>query len=224
MSKNTISAFSEERAETTPDIKLVLNDIGRHFNREWIFKDVNYTFLTNESYAILGANGSGKSTLLQLVAGNLSPSKGTLNYYLNNQLIDGENIFKHISLAAPYLELVEEFTLSELINFHFQFKNYLPGLDLQQVIALLDFKNATHKTIKYFSSGMKQRVKLVLALCSNTPVLLLDEPTANLDQQGINWYLHLVEQFCNNRLTIICSNQEHEYQFCKQQIALSDYK
>lgn len=227
MYKTHISPPPKEGAlpsSTNIEVKLILDNIGRHFNREWIFKQVNYTFISNEAYAILGTNGSGKSTLLQLIAGNLSPSTGTINYYLNNELIDTENIFEHISLAAPYLELIEEFTLEELIRFHFQFKNYLPGLDVQKIITLLDFKNAAHKTIKYFSSGMKQRVKLSLALCANTPILLLDEPTANLDQQGINWYISLIEQFCSNRLTIICSNQEHEYQFCKHRISLSTYK
>ena len=205
-------------------IKLVLDNIGRHFNREWIFKHINYTFIDGESYAILGANGSGKSTLVQLIAASLSPSEGRLNYYLNDTIIDPEKIFEQISLTAPYLELIEEFTLDEIIQFHFQFKRYLPGLNAETVIALLNFKNVTHKSLKYFLSGMKQRVKLALALCADTPILLLDEPTANLDQQGIDWYLQLITQLSSHRLTIVCSNQEHEYQCCKHQIALSAYK
>lgn len=205
-------------------VKLILENIGRHFNREWIFKNINYTFETTQSYAILGANGSGKSTLLQLIAGSLSPSTGKVSCYLNSEILDNEDLFRHISLAAPYLELIEEFTLEESIHFHFQFKNYLPNLDARAIIELLDLKKSAHKTLKYFSSGMKQRVKLALAFCSDTPLLLLDEPTSNLDQQGVNWYLSLIEQFTNNRLTMICSNQEQEYQFCKHHILLSDYK
>ena len=78
--------------------------------------------------------------------------------------------------------------------------------------------------IKYFSSGMKQRLKLALAFCSDTPMLMLDEPTSNLDKQGVEWYLGLVQQFAAGRLTIICSNQEHEYSFCTQHLDISDYK
>lgn len=205
-------------------MRLVLENTGRHFNRDWIFRNINYKFESPQSYAILGANGAGKSTMLQLIAGNLSPSIGKITCYLNDKILDSEQLFKHISLAAPYLELIEEFTLEESIRFHFQFKSYQPNLSLEAIIELLDLRKFAHKTLKYFSSGMKQRVKLALAFCSDTPLLLLDEPTSNLDQQGVKWYLSLVEQFAQNRLTIICSNQEQEYQFCKHHILLSDYK
>jgi len=84
--------------------------------------------------------------------------------------------------------------------------------------------NNKNKLIKYFSSGMKQRLKLALAFCADTPILMLDEPTSNLDKQGVEWYLSLVEQFAKNRLTIICSNQEHEYAFCTHRLDIVDYK
>jgi len=127
-------------------------------------------------------------------------------------------------LAAPYLELIEEFTLTEVIDFHFKFKRYKPGIDKNEVISLLGMENNKNKLIRYFSSGMKQRLKLALAFCSDTPMLMLDEPTSNLDTQGVDWYLNLVEQFAQNRLTIVCSNQEHEYGFCKEQLNISDFK
>lgn len=205
-------------------MKIILNHIGRRFNREWIFKDINYTFETGQSYAILGANGSGKSTLLQVIAGNLTPSAGSAEYLLNNTPLDTEKVFEQLALATPYLELIEEFTLPELIDFHFRFKRYRDDLDARAIIELLALTNAGHKAVKYFSSGMKQRTKLALAFCSDTPVLLLDEPTANLDQQGVDWYLSLIERFSHNRLTIICSNQQHEYRFCKHHLNVADYK
>src|SRR5690606_35336190 len=99
-------------------MKIELENIGRRFNREWIFKKVNYTFEQGNSYAVLGANGSGKSTLLQVISGSLSPSEGKISFLNEGKSIDAELIFKHISLAAPYLELIEEFTLTELIRFH----------------------------------------------------------------------------------------------------------
>ncbi|MEO8885591.1 MAG: ABC transporter ATP-binding protein [Mucilaginibacter sp.] len=205
-------------------MKINLQNIGRRFNRDWIFKGVDYTFTQGESYAILGPNGSGKSTLLQVLNGSLTPSSGDINFFLGDSLIDIEQVFNHLSLAAPYLELIEEFTLTEIIDFHFKFKKYLPGLDNASVIDLLGMQSSKNKMIRYFSSGMKQRLKLALAFCSDTPMLMLDEPTSNLDTQGVEWYLSLVQQYAQNRLTIICSNQQHEYDFCRHQLNIAEYK
>lgn len=205
-------------------MKIILDHIGRRFNREWIFKDINYIFESGQSYAILGANGTGKSTLLLVISGSLSSSEGTVSYGSNGKSIDIEMAFEQLSLAAPYLELIEEFSLTEHIDFHFRFKKYREGFDREALIDLLDLQHAEHKSLKYFSSGMKQRVKLALAFCSDTRVLLLDEPTSNLDQQGVEWYLSLIGQFSSNRLLIICSNQEHEYAFCQHQLNVADYK
>jgi ABC-type multidrug transport system ATPase subunit len=205
-------------------MKITLQNIGRRFNRDWIFRNIDYTFTSGDSYAILGPNGSGKSTLLQVLNGSLAPSAGNINYSLDDQTIEAEAIFKQLSLAAPYLELVEEFTLDEMTDFHFKFKPYRQGMDKEAVISLLNLEGGRNKMIKYFSSGMKQRLKLALAFCSDTPMLMLDEPTSNLDSQGVDWYLSLVQQFAADRLTIICSNQQHEYSFCKHQLNISDYK
>ena len=205
-------------------MKIILEQIGRRFNRDWIFKNVNYTFETGKSYAILGANGSGKSTLLQVISGSLTSSEGKVNYSNNEVDFDIENVFPELSLAAPYLDLIEEFSLSEHIDFHFQFKKFRIGYDKASLIALLNLMHSEHKALKNFSSGMKQRVKLALAFCSDTKVLLLDEPTSNLDQQGVEWYRSLISRFSTDRLVIICSNQEHEYSFCEERINVEDYK
>jgi len=203
---------------------ILLNNIGRRFNRDWIFRGVNHTFTIGNSYAILGPNGSGKSTLLQVLNGSLSPSEGKISYTFEGREAPVETIFQQLSLAAPYLELIEEFTLSEMIRFHFKFKTCKPGMDTDAIVELLGMPAHRNKLIKYFSSGMKQRLKLALAFCSDTPILMLDEPTSNLDTQGVDWYLSLVEQYAKNRLTIICSNQEHEYSFCVERLKISDYK
>jgi ABC-type multidrug transport system ATPase subunit len=203
---------------------ITLQNIGRRFNRDWIFKGVDYTFTSGESYAILGPNGSGKSTLLQVLNGSLSPSAGKIDFINDSKSVEIETVFTHLSLAAPYLELIEEFTMSEMVDFHFKFKNFKPGMDKEQVIALLNLPKSANKLIKYFSSGMKQRLKLALAFCADTPMLMLDEPTSNLDTQGVDWYLSLVQQFAAGRLTIVCSNQEHEYGFCNHRLSIVDYK
>jgi ABC-type multidrug transport system ATPase subunit len=203
---------------------ITLQNIGRRFNRDWIFKGVDYIFTSGESYAILGPNGSGKSTLLQVLNGSLSPSAGKIEFVNDGKPVEIETVFTHLSLAAPYLELIEEFTMSEMIDFHFKFKHFKPGMNKAQVIDLLNLPKSANKLIKYFSSGMKQRLKLALAFCADTPMLMLDEPTSNLDTQGVDWYLSLVQQFAAGRLTIVCSNQEHEYGFCNHRLSIVDYK
>lgn len=205
-------------------MKISLEHIGRRFNREWIFRDINYEFESGSSYAVLGANGAGKSTLLQIISGSLSSSEGKISYLQGDTPIDQEKVFIHLSMAAPYLELIEEFTLTELIDFHFRFKKYRKGLNRKGVIELLGLKNSEFKAIKYFSSGMKQRVKLALAFCSDTSILLLDEPASNLDQQGLEWYQLLASTLSSDRLLIICSNQEQEYSFCNHKLNIADYK
>ena len=204
-------------------MNITLQNVGRRFNKEWIFRNLSTEFSSGNSYAILGPNGSGKSTLLSVLTGSLSPSEGEISFS-DTKEIPVEDIYKYISLAAPYLELVETFTLKEIIDFHFKFKNFAAGVDAKNLIGILGLEKAANKEIKYFSSGMKQRTKLALACCADTPILFLDEPTSNLDVQGISWYRELIENFGKERLTIIGSNQIQEYEFCSVQLQISDYK
>lgn len=204
-------------------MQIILENLGRRFNKEWIFKEINYVFSQGQQYAILGPNGSGKSTLLSVLLGNLTPSEGRIIYKGQEEILP-ENIFNHVSLAAPYLDLIDEFTLQETIAFHFEFKRYQHGLDAAAVLDLLALSKAEDKPLKYFSSGMKQRTKLALAFCADTPILVLDEPTSNLDTQGTDWYLNLVEKFAKDRLVLVGSNQAYEYQFCPHQLNILSYK
>lgn len=202
---------------------ITLDKIGRRFNQEWIFKNIDYQFLPGNKYAILGPNGSGKSTLLNLLLGALSPSAGTIEYVLEKN-IGVESIYQYMSFAAPYLDLIEEFTLQETIGFHFKFKTLYEGYSAERVMELLGLGKSQDKPLKYFSSGMKQRTKLALACCTATPILILDEPTSNLDKQGINWYHEMMENFTRERMVIIGSNQETEYSFCNHFVEITDFK
>ena len=203
-----------------------LTNIGKRYNYEWIFKGIHLEFAKENNYAILGSNGSGKSTLLQVIAGNFIPSEGEISYKLNNASIDAEDIYTQLSIATPYLDLFEEFTLNESVEFHSKFKPFMAGLDTQQIVTLMQLEKAKDKQLKYFSSGMKQRVRLALAILSNTPLLLLDEPTSNLDKNAINWYQQLIQTYSRDRLIIVASNQlEYEYaSFCNVLLNVEDYK
>jgi ABC-type multidrug transport system ATPase subunit len=205
-------------------MRIELTGLGKKFNRDWIFKGIDVTIASSDRVAIIGPNGSGKSTLLQVISGVLSPNAGTIAFQNAGVDISVENIYKNISIAAPYLELPEEMTLMELIQFHFSFKDQLGFTSAEEIINSMGLQKAKNKEIRYFSSGMKQRVKLALALYSKVDCILLDEPTTNLDEQGITWYLNLIDTMLGNRTIFVSSNQAHEYAFCNKQILIADYK
>lgn len=203
---------------------------GKRFNRDWIFRHLDFQFVQGNAYAITGPNGSGKSTLLQVIAGALSPSEGQIQYQAKSaqppatNMLDSDAVYLHLSVAAPYLDLIEEMTLHEFLQFHRQFKPLLSSVTIPEIIALTRLENAAHKQIRYFSSGMKQRVKLAQAVFSDVPVLLLDEPCTNLDGEGVALYHRLISDHCRNRLIIVSSNDEAEYTFCSEQLSINDYK
>jgi len=200
--------------------KISLTKASKRFNKDWIFSNLNFNFNQGHHYAIIGNNGSGKSTLLQILAGYSTLTKGTIEW----QGHDDSTIFQDISFAAPYLELVEEFTTMEQFDFHTQFKPLQKRLTVETIIELIGLKKAADKQIRYFSSGMKQRLKLALAIFSDSPILLLDEPCSNLDQEGFTLYNQLIQRYALHKLIIVGSNDTAEYQFCSEHLNLMDYK
>jgi ABC-type multidrug transport system ATPase subunit len=229
-------------------MKITLIDAGKRFNRDWIFRHFHYEFSSQNHYAITGPNGSGKSTLLQVIAGAIGISEGSIRYEqasaapspasttlppsspapypppLPSPEIPPDQVYRYLSLSAPYLELIEEMTATEFLHFHHSFKPFLPSLSLPAIIDAVGLESAAHKQIRFFSSGMKQRIKLAQALFSDTPVLLLDEPTTNLDGEGIVLYQRLIRQYSTGRLVIVSSNDPQEYDFCEKVIDITEYK
>ena len=205
-------------------MKISCADAGKRFNRDWIFRHFNYEFTPGQSYAITGPNGSGKSTLLQVLAGAIVSSEGKVSYKAGEREIDNENAFTKLSIAAPYLDVIEEMTLLEFFNFHQIFKPFSAGIEVPEIITMLGLQKAANKQIRFYSSGMKQRVKLAQAIFSDTPCLLLDEPCTNLDLPGVELYHQLINQFCANRLVVISSNDKQEYSFCGNVVSILDFK
>lgn len=200
---------------------LSVDNIGKRYKYEWIFREISYNFEPGNAYAITGSNGSGKSTFLKLLSGIISPSEGSISY-TKEKKYDQTTLNQHISIVAPYMELINELTLSEFIDFHCK----VLGLNPEQkelINTSLPFKKGVFtRKISDFSSGMQQRVKLITAIYSNRDIILLDEPTMNLDTKGIDWYREIINK-CSSPLKIVCSNQEHEYGFCSEQINIEDY-
>lgn len=200
-------------------MKISLTNAGKRFNRDWIFRNLSCEFNSGNAYAITGPNGSGKSTLLQIIGGSMVVSEGQVNYEMPE-----EQVYRHISITAPYLEVIEEMTAKEFLHFHAQFKPFLPSLSVNAILEKVGLSNAANKQIRYYSSGMKQRIKLAQSIFSDVSCVLLDEPCTNLDAEGIALYQGLIKDYCAGRLMIVSSNDEQEYSFCNENLNILDFK
>lgn len=204
-------------------MKIILDNVSKRFNRDWLFRNLDYQFETANAYAIVGPNGSGKTTLLKIISGMTPCTEGQVSHTDGNKIIDPDQVYRYITLAAPYMDLPEELTLREFLKFHFGLKPAAHNASISDIAERVGLGQAFHKPLHTFSSGMKQRVKLALGIYCTTPILLLDEPTTNLDQSGTSWYQNEIEALSTDKILIISSNQPNEYQFCQHIIDLSHH-
>lgn len=206
-------------------MKVTIENIAKKFEREWIFKSLSFVLNTGDKLVIKGGNGSGKSSILQILVGKSIPTKGNIKFDNEGKEINKESVFKYTSIASPFLELIEDFSLVELLESHFGLRELHPDIQLKDIPELLYLEKDKHKAIEYFSSGMKQRVKLALAILTNSPILLLDEPCSNLDKKGIDWYHIMIDRFGKDRIIVVASNEKtEEYPFCTKEMNIEDYK
>jgi ABC-type multidrug transport system ATPase subunit len=205
-------------------MELKLDQVSKRYQYEWIFKNITLHIPALSHWAITGSNGSGKSTLLKCLSGINPVTHGSISYFSEGKEIEGNEIFKSLVISAPYMELPEEFTLRELLQFHFKFKRSADNISLDAMMDIMYLKAHENKPISQFSSGMKQRLKLGLCFFSASKLVFLDEPTSNLDEQGIVWYLQLVKEFSKNKTLFVCSNDPKEYIFCHHVIKMEDFK
>lgn len=205
-------------------MQITATGLGKRFQRDWIFRGLTRLFRPGSATAVLGPNGAGKSTLLNTISGQLLPTEGELTYALGGRPVAVEDLPRYLAYAAPYLELLEELTLLELLQFHTQFKPLQPGVSLDKLIDLMYLENSRHQLVREFSSGMKQRLKLALALYADAPLLLLDEPTTNLDATGVAWYQEHVEATRAGRTVLLSSNVATEYAFCDEVLVVTDFQ
>ena len=206
-------------------ISIQLNNIGKRYMHEWIFRKLTETISPADKCVLLGSNGSGKSTLLQIIANFQIPTEGSISYVCENNNVEPDKIYQFISLASPYMELIEDYTPTESIKHQAIYKPFQNSYSAKDVLEIAQLSSSSKKPVKYFSSGMKQRLKLALAVLSDCPLLLLDEPVSNLDKQAIEWYKQLIQQFAMHKTILVCSNKiTDEYEFCDKQINVENYK
>jgi ABC-type multidrug transport system ATPase subunit len=205
-------------------LAITLSDLSKRFNREWIFNKLNYQFTTGNTYAITGPNGSGKSTLLQVVWGQVPQSSGTIRYQKGTREVPIEESYRYLSIATPYMDLIEEFTLSEMLNFHFTLKKIRKGITIDDLMKIMYLQNAAEKQLINFSSGMKQRLKLALAFYTEADVYFLDEPGTNLDNRAFDWYRKELAQLPEKSIVFIASNNHDEYPENAQTLNILDFK
>lgn len=204
------------------EISIHLESISKKFHQFYLFQNINLDIYFKDKLVITGNNGSGKSTLLKIIIGLISPTSGQVIYKTGEKILDKKNIYQNISAATPYMSLPEDFSITELIKHLYIYRNYY--VNPQELLNLLDLDKHLHKPIKQFSSGMKQKTKLLLAIADTAPVLLLDEPLSNLDAHAVQWYKNMINKFTPDKTVIVFSNAQHqEYFFCDKNLSLSSF-
>ncbi|MEX2597540.1 MAG: ATP-binding cassette domain-containing protein [Salibacteraceae bacterium] len=189
-------------------MKIKASNIGKKYGRHWIFRNVSAVFEQGNVYPVIGNNGSGKSTFLQVISGFVTANEGKLSHVVNGGSIAVEQWYKHMTMATPYLDLFEELNVDETIYIHEKLKPLL--ISSEAIIAEIDLENHRSKPLSTLSSGMRQRLKLALALYSDVSMILLDEPLTNLDKRWSEWYNEKIDVFKKERITIICSNSNDQ--------------
>ena len=196
-----------------------LNNVWKRYNAGWIIKALDHNFNSGESHAVVGPNGSGKSTLIQTISGLLSPSKGEIKYTLDGSAIDRDDIYNYVAVGAAYAEMDEELTATELFNHITKFKTFYTN-DVSDFLEIADLKKEKHKSINGYSSGMKQRLNIAIALLMDVPLLLLDEPSSFLDESKLQWFDDMLSEYGRNKTIIIASNDERDLKNCSNRLEM----
>ncbi|HQW11303.1 MAG TPA: ATP-binding cassette domain-containing protein [Saprospiraceae bacterium] len=204
--------------------QVICENIAKRFQYEWVFKELSCLFTSEHIYGILGPNGAGKSTFLKVISGFTTPTRGIVKYVLNDKDWTQSNVYANVGYCAPYIDLIEEMTVLEMVKFNHVMRPF-PSIDLViEGIKQFPFRGILTKRIIELSSGMKQRVKLILAIMSGSAILLLDEPGSNLDTLANVWWQELLVRHRDNRLILIASNDPQDLKLCTSQLDITSYK
>lgn len=201
-------------------ITLEVSGLRKDFDRRPVFKNLNFTLSNSDSLAITGKNGSGKSTLIKVLANTYSQTSGNVKFTIDGKPVERQHFYKYIGFVSPYLNLYDEFTGYENLHFVTKLRGLQSGI-IDDVLKRVGLFERRHDLVKIYSSGMKQRLKLAFAIIHSPLILMLDEPTSNLDAEGISAVDNIAEEYKHERILIIATNDEHERSLCKSDINLS---
>jgi heme exporter protein A len=197
-------------------VSLKVSGLRKVFNRRTVFSGIDFQISGKDSLTVTGRNGSGKSTLLKIIAGVLSPTRGNVDLLLDQKPMSVDQRYCYIGFVAPYLQLYDEFSAVENLEFFSRVRGLPVGRSsLAELLARLGLQDRKEDPLRTFSSGMKQRVKYAFALLHDPPVLLLDEPTANLDAAGMETVYRVIEEQKQKGIVIVATNNADEIHLCR---------
>ena len=199
---------------------ITADGLSKDFNRRPIFRDISFSFSSPSSLAITGKNGAGKSTLSKILAGLISSTKGSITYTLNDKHVGIEEFKHYIGFVSPYLNLYDEFTALENLQLLSRIRATTQQNEgrMKELLSLVNLWHRRDDFVGTFSSGMKQRLKYAFALLHNPIMLILDEPTSNLDEEGIEFVQRIVKQQKEEGILVVATNDKEEADWCGQEI------
>ncbi len=206
-------------------MKIILEKVGQKFGYNKIFQDIYLEIKPGSHYGVIGNNGSGKTTLLKIISGILTPSYGKIRWQSGNTEITSDKIFLYLGYASPHMELIEEFTLREALEFHQKFRRFVMNYTVNDLVRISELKKIHNKPIRLFSSGMKQRVKIILSVLCENQLIILDEPCSNFDEKSISWYQNIIRKYAGDRTIIVGTNNPTSEAFsCQDFLDLNTMK
>ncbi|GAA5219737.1 ABC transporter ATP-binding protein [Membranihabitans marinus] len=201
-----------------------IESLTKEYNYSTIFENISDTFSPNHRIAVLGENGSGKSTFLKVLCGMVDATQGKIRWRNDDRTFQKHQWFQYFSFSSPQLFFGDQMTVEEVFHYFMRLKSFQKDIDPQKALDILSFEVHRDKPLKRLSSGMYQRIRLVLTICTDAPVLFLDEPCSNLDKKGVDLYHQLIDEYGQNRMIFVASNDEREYDFCDRMLSITDYK
>lgn len=187
-------------------MELIVDRVSKHYKNRIAVDRVSLK-LHRGVYGLLGANGAGKTTLMRMLCGILTPTSGTITF---NGMDAGREEYRAILGYLPQdFGYYPEFTAMDFLLYLAALKG-IPKAQAKhrakELLALVSLEDVSHKKIKTFSGGMKQRLGIAQALLNDPLLLILDEPTAGLDPKERVRFRNLIEQLGKTSIVLLSTH------------------
>lgn len=204
-------------------LHLRVHNLCKRFGSNPVFDDINFRYAKGV-LGIAGPNGSGKSTLLQCLAGLIRPTSGRVEWYKKEQNINIQKLKNRLGYAAPYINLYEELSCRENLDFLMQLRKYTsPSKKIDAALKQTQITHLADQPFARLSTGQQQRLRLAAAIVHQPDVLFFDEPGSNLDESGRTLIQSLVSDFKKaGKMVIIASNNPEELELCDEIYSVQD--